>query len=107
MSTASDIKIEAIRVVMNQDWVSSNIGEKIAKINSILEDDASDNPLEDVRKIVDQYYRGKSPEGLALHQIRSVIYAEDAPMSDHERMNYWWRRCQVAESKLKDSGLHV
>lgn len=100
--TTSDIKIAAIKVVMKQDWLSSNIGEKIAEIMTILEDDLTDNPIEDVRKIVETYSRGKSPEGTAIEQIRRVLYSEPPLMTDHERMNYWWNRCQVAEAELKE-----
>lgn len=101
MST-NDVKLSAIKMIMNEDWFAGNIGERIHRINKVLEDDVSDNPLEDVRKIVDEFQRGKSVEGIAIEKIRRVVSTDPAPMTDQDRINYWWRKCKHKESILQN-----
>lgn len=98
-----DSRIAAIKTVVDEDWHSGNIGERISRLKEILTDEK--NPLEEIRKVLvdpPAIGWGKSPESVQLERIRQIVLGEPAPMSDFDRMNLWYNRAQVAEARLRE-----
>lgn len=103
-----DVRLEAVKCIVEEDWHTGNIGERISRIKDAL--DGVDNPLDAVRDVLLDTpvpKHGKSPETIQLERIRNIVLGEPIPMSDHDRFNYWFKKAQAAQEKLKCHGISV
>lgn len=103
-----DVRLAAVKCIVEEDWHSGNIGERISRIKDAL--DGVDNPLEAVRSVLLDTSigrLGKSPETIQLERIRNIILGEPIPMSDHDRFNYWYKKAQEAQDKLRSHDISV
>lgn len=103
-----DDRLAAVKCIVEEDWHAGNIGERISKIKDALE--GVDNPLAEVREVLlnqPEPHHGKSPETLQLQKIRKIVLGEPIPMSDHDRINYWFNKAQEAQGKLRSHGIDV
>lgn len=103
-----DVRLAAVKCIVEEDWHSGNIGERISRIKNAV--DGVDNPLEEVRQVLlntSVGSHGKSPETIQLQRIRNIVLGEPIPMSDHDRVNYWYKKAQEAQEKLRSHGINV
>lgn len=103
-----DARLAAVKCLVEEDWHSGNIGERISRLKDTLA--GVDNPLEEVRQVLldtSPGRHGKSPETIQLERIRNIVLGEPIPMSDHDRFNYWYKKAQEAQEKLRSHGISV
>lgn len=103
-----DTRLAAVRSIVEEDWHTGNIGERISRIKDALA--GVENPLEEVRQVLldtSPGRHGKSLETIQLQRIRNIVLGEPIPMSDHDRVNYWYKKAQDAQEELKRHGISV
>lgn len=103
-----DVRLAAVKCIVEEDWHAGNIGERISRIKDAL--DGVDNPLEEIRQVLldtSPGRFGKSPQTIQLQRIRNIVLGEPIPMSDHDRVNYWYKKAQEAQEELKRHGISV
>lgn len=104
----ADVRLAAVKCIVEEDWRSGNVGERISRLKDAL--DGVDNPLAEVREVLldtSVGRHGKSPETIQLQRIRNIVLGKPIPMSDHDRVNYWYKKAQEAQEELKRHGISV